>query len=253
MPATADTPTTSSTQSTSTTSDPWNDYADRWRIKFTPNLWASGVDTTLGKSGREVKVDKTFLNLLDKTSLAAALNIEVGKGPVSGVLTGLYFQFKLDGSTRNGHIQAKAKLNMAIVDFGLPIQFLNVPLGSNPGADPPRLSLEFVPGFRYTYADTDSSIYLGQLDTLHPGTTDHFFDPYAGGRIRLDLNRQLNFTCVGNVGGWGVGTELTYALGGQFEYRFNPTFGVFAGYRVLYDKFDNDGTKLDLIFSCRGR
>ena len=55
--------------------------------------------------------------------------------------------------------------------------------------------------------------------------------------------------CLGarTVGGFGVGSDFAWSLNAEFEYRFNPTWSAFVGYRVFDYDYEDDGFKFDMM------
>jgi len=66
-----------------------------------------------------------------------------------------------------------------------------------------------------------------------------WFDPILITRLTADIKDKWLFQFRGDVGGFGVGSDLTWQLQAYAGYRFTKVFQVMAGYRILgidYDK-----------------
>jgi hypothetical protein len=71
----------------------------------------------------------------------------------------------------------------------------------------------------------------------------------VGVRSRLPLAERLDLLLRADVGGFGVGSDLSYQLGAGVDWSFNQGFRVVVGYRHLYVDFDDDGFEYDMATS----
>ncbi len=66
-----------------------------------------------------------------------------------------------------------------------------------------------------------------------------WFDPIIITRFSADINEKWIFQFRGDIGGFGIGSDLTWQLQGYAGYRFSKVFQLSGGYRILsidYDK-----------------
>ena len=63
---------------------------------------------------------------------------------------------------------------------------------------------------------------------------DNWFDPIFGVRGRCNFYKSFYFTGEGDVGGFGIGSEVTTQVYGALGYQFTPRISAEAGYRFLY-------------------
>ncbi|MDP3441339.1 MAG: hypothetical protein Q8T08_00625 [Ignavibacteria bacterium] len=112
--------------------------------------------------------------------------------------------------------------------------------------------LELGAGGRINYLQTSSE---GRINVLPAGTQEFsgrhsktWFDPVIIARLSTDINDKWLFQFVGDVGGFGVGSDLTWQLQGYVGYSFTKLFQLTAGYRVLsVDYYAGEAPK-DFIF-----
>jgi opacity protein-like surface antigen len=52
---------------------------------------------------------------------------------------------------------------------------------------------------------------------------------------------------LGDVGGFGVGSDLTWQAFGGVSYDINETWSIKAGYRALATDYENGGFRLDAV------
>jgi hypothetical protein len=63
---------------------------------------------------------------------------------------------------------------------------------------------------------------------------DDWFDPIFGVRGRCNFYKSFYFTGEGDVGGFGIGSEVTTQVYGALGYQITPRTSAETGYRFLY-------------------
>jgi hypothetical protein len=74
-------------------------------------------------------------------------------------------------------------------------------------------------------------------------------DPLVGGRITTALSPNLEVLIAGDVGGWGVGSQLDYQAVGALGYRLKPKYILQVGYRYLDVDWRSGGNIFDTASS----
>lgn len=102
----------------------------------------------------------------------------------------------------------------------------------------------------YLQVGVDASIY-----TFEPGTRDFsgdrektWFDPLIITRLSTDINDKWLFQFRGDVGGFGIGSDLTWQLQAYAGYRFSKVFQVSGGYRILSTDFSEGKSPGEFVF-----
>lgn len=85
-----------------------------------------------------------------------------------------------------------------------------------------------------------------KLDTV-VSRTDYWFDPYIGLRGRYDLNEKFYLLGKGDVGGFGVGSDLTWSAEVAIGWHLFRNAYSEIGYRVFGLDFEKDGLLMDTI------
>jgi len=75
-------------------------------------------------------------------------------------------------------------------------------------------------------------------------------DPIIGLRGRVALNEKVSLGGFASIGGFGVGSDLSFDIFGGVEYAFSDRFSANAGFR--YMSFDYDGNNADLDLEMYG-
>jgi len=73
----------------------------------------------------------------------------------------------------------------------------------------------------------------------NPSGTESWWDPIVGARVSLPLGEKFSFNVTGDVGGFGVGSDLTWQAFPYLNWRFARHASLQAGYRFLYTDYEN--------------
>ena len=77
----------------------------------------------------------------------------------------------------------------------------------------------------------------------------NWIDPLIGARAFYAFNDRLSVMGQADIGGFGVGSDLTWSLLGTFNYVFNDTWSGSLGYKYLSVDYDDDGYVFDVDLS----
>jgi hypothetical protein len=91
------------------------------------------------------------------------------------------------------------------------------------------------------YAGTRYNNIRLELDgpgAINPAGTHDWWDPILGTRLSLPLWRKLSFNVNGDVGGFDVGSRLTWQAYPYFNWQISKLASVQAGYRLLYTDYE---------------
>jgi hypothetical protein len=226
----------------------WDDHPDRWHLRSNTSLWFTAMDGTVGRGDFETDVDVGFDDLFDKMNLGFVLDLQAGKGPWTVLFYGMWSEFEADAQTVRG-FDADAESTFALIDLGFAYEFVRIPLGAGGEGQggQSEFGLEGVAGIRWTYLSAEIDINEGPFAGFNEDREKNWFDPYVGLRGRLDFSHECNVSVLGTVGGFGVGSDFAWSLYAEFEYRFNPTWSAFVGYRVFDYDYEDDGFKFDMM------
>ncbi len=248
-----------------------------WQFRVTPYAWAPSVNGDVTVRGQKADIDMSFWDLFDSGSSGAELDslaalmgyVEARNGAwgIYGDIVWGKFDFSGDAvKQRNpiANLKASARANagldyeITMAESGLTYEVARW------GATRPT-ALDVLGGARYWNQEldlslaVDASVDLGKLGLGRSGSlavarsgTLEWVDPFVGLRLRHQLapGRELQF--LGDIGGFGVGSDFTWQLFGGYGFDFwqSDLHGV-IGYRALAVDYSQDsGTNknnLDLI------
>jgi len=122
-----------------------------------------------------------------------------------------------------------------------------------------------IPAISYRVIDTDNyhmSIYAGARITAMEvdltgrfarggqetrGVSTSWVDPLVGIRGQADINDRLFFRYSGDIGGFGVSSDLIWNAFGGFGYNVNDSIGLLVGYRALGMDYSKGSFTLDVV------
>ena len=250
-----------------------------WTFRLTPYAWAPSVNGDVTVRGQTVDIDMSFWDLFDSGSSKAELEslaalmgyVEARKGPWGIYGDVVWGKFDFSGGavtqrnpTANLSLSASAKAGLGyditMAESGLTYEVAR--LGAAHAT-----AFDLLGGARYWNQELDLSLAAdgsidldrlglrraGSLAVARSGTLD-WVDPFVGFRVRHELSPGNELQFLGDIGGFGVGSDLTWQLFGGYSFDFGlwpSTLRGVVGYRVLAVDYsqDNAGFKnsLDLV------
>ena len=219
--------------------------SEDWQFQVTPWLWALSIggDTTV--RGVASDVDIGFSDILDQLNFGLFLEAEARKNRLT-LFANLMFA-DLGTNAGVGPLDIEVGSNVLMVGAGLGYRLGPWPLGDGSGMDRPALVVDPFVGFRYTDLDVDFDIDGGP----DVGAGQDWIDPIFGVRTILRIDPHWRVIALGDVGGFGAGSDLTWQAAGLVGYSFDllgandATASV--GYRALGQDFDSGsgGSRFD--------
>ena len=239
--------------------------ATAWQFSFTPYAWLTGVNGNVTARGRTVDIDESFIDIVDKSDSLFALMgfFEARKGRFSFFTDAVWMDLSFSGHLQksinpfqrlpNVNVTIKANANLdyqqTTVQSGLTYEIARWPSSSGRGFT----ALDLMGSARYWNAQTDVSLDVtGTLTANFPNLglqvtrsgsraiaksgTLEWVDPVVGARLRHQMASGSELSLVGDVGGFGAGSEFSWQLVGTYGFDVN-CFGTplrtVLGYRAL--------------------
>ncbi len=88
-----------------------------------------------------------------------------------------------------------------------------------------------------------------QTSLANRSVGETFFDPVVGGRATIPIGASFQFVAQADVGGFGVGTDLSYQLLATLGWKVSHAVGIGLGWRQLGMDFDEEDLAMDVSFS----
>ena len=241
----ADQPLTSEAESTSaaTPASPQvGEPTSDWHFAVSPYLWFPGVHGTLGALGRDVSVHATPGDLLSNFRFGLMGAFEARYKRIVLPLDLMWIRLEDDKALPFPNLMAtKAKLTGS--------ELLLTPKIGYRLLDEKRIKIDALTGFRYWHFSENLKFVPSNLNLNFSGS-QNLVDPLVGGRVQLGLTPKIEANILGDVGGWGTGSQLEYQVAGVLGYKIKPKWTLQAGYRYLnidYRNSNHGGTVVYLI------
>ena len=249
--AATDTPATNTPAATDTSAAsqaaPYSD-ADKWQFEITPYLFAAGMNGKTGISSVTANVDMSFDDILNNLDQGLMALFEARKGPWTYGLEGVYFKLKNEGAkswqgplgnTGTGSLEATMTEQL----YGLTVGYRVLD---------EHTKVDVIGAARYTQLDAE--LNLVTTGPLVPGSnsisgTENWWDPVIGARVLQPLFDAWTLVGYADFGGFGVGSDRTYQLLAGVNWQFAKSVNAKAGYRYLYQDYQNDNFVWDITSS----
>lgn len=216
--------------------------SDGWSFAFAPYLWAAGMEgdmATLPPAGT-AQVDAGFDDILEDLNFAFMGMGEARYGRFAVVADIVYVDLEDDASTP-GPFFSGADLDSET--------FIGTFQASYRVLAAERGNLDLRAGARVWHVSTELDLDAGLLAARKHDDSETWVDPVIGAQGQLHLGSGFYLTAMGNIGGFGAASDLTWDLFGGLGYQAWDWFAPVVGYRHLSVDYDNDGFLYDLDMS----
>lgn len=225
----------------SVTAAPAADTADdHWQFELTPYLFASGLYGTTGAQAVEADVEMGFDDILEQLEMGLMGSFEARRGRWGILFDGLYFEL---GGERSSSWQGPLGIGSATgeLDVTTTMQMYQLAAAYRFGEG---VTVDLVGAARYTELDTELNLVVTTGGLLPGGTRslsadESWWDPVVGARVLIPFAQHWAVVLYGDIGGFGVGSDLTYQAIAGVNWQFSKHFAAKAGYRYLYQDFED--------------
>lgn len=211
---------------------------DGWHIDVSPYLWFPGVHGTVGAAGRELSVHASAGDLLSNFRFGLMGAVELRRKRLLIPLDMMWVRLGDDKPLplEEGVVTANMKAQEFILTPKIGIRLL----------DEEKIKIDGLTGFRYWHLGESLNFNPSELG-LSFSRSQNWVDPLVGGRIQIALAPKVVINILGDVGGWGVGSQLDYQVVGALGYKIKPTWTLQAGYRYMGVDYRSGGFLFDVI------
>ena len=220
-----------------------------WQFEVTPYLWATGLDGTLAINNRPqqgLTVQQDFSDLFKILDLAASGSFEARNGRWGVLFDAVYFKVS-DTAAVTGPLGF-----VTLAADGTVTQQIYTLLASYRVSDGPS-QVDLFGGLRYASVQGDVEIQatLPQLALAgrSVGQKEHWVDPVIGARILHPVGDQWTLVGYADVGGFGVGSDLSWQVIAGANYAFSPGIVGKFGYRVVAFDYSEQNFAYDMRFA----
>jgi hypothetical protein len=202
-----------------------------WSFTITPYLWAAGLDgdTAADDVGSEIDTGYKFFSL-DNLDWTLGTAFEAQKGRWTLLVDGLYVKFS-DEFDPPVFASSAAELSGGFLETSAAVPAARIP------------GLDVVFGMRYVALE--STVQL--TPSIVGDASKSWLDPLVGVRYERAFNDRWSMNLRGDIGGFGVSSDLATNVAATFGYRIGQATTLRFGYRALQMDFADDGFVLDAI------
>ncbi|MBS7705036.1 hypothetical protein [Chelatococcus asaccharovorans] len=209
-----------------------------WTFQATFYGWATALNGTVGvRNLPPVKVDASFGDILEHFD-GALMGALLAKNGDWMILTDLVWAQLTDDAklkiANDPALKVKQRLLIASAIAGY-----RLPLGN------PDLDLSVTAGLRYQRLTLDATLTPGTLPfiDLKSNQTKAWLDPVVGLVLQYRINERWFFNALADIGGFGVGSQLTSQGVVSVGYNWTETISTAIGYRALYTDYKGSGVR----------
>ena len=222
--------------------------ADAWQFEITPYVFGAGLRGTTGVGQVKADVDSSFGDIMkhfDSGLMAAA---EARKGPWGFAFDGVYFKLK-DQGTRSW--EGPGAIGNATGELDATVSQLVYQLAVAYRVRDDSTKIDVFGAGRYTRLDTDLNLVTTTGPLLPGGNRSlsgsaEWWDPVIGVRVLLPFAEHWIFMGYADIGGFGVGSKVTYQAIAGVNWQFAKSFAAKFGYRYMYQDYDKNNFLWDM-------
>ena len=210
--------------------------SDEWQFQVTPYLWALALDGDVTVKGVKSSPNVDFSDILDNLNFALMVEGEARKGRFGLYANAIYAD--LSDTEKTSGVRVRADAQTVWAGAGAYYRLGPWALSDDGEAPSPSVVVDPYGGARFTYLNSKLKIRNGGPQVEQD---KHWVDPIVGVRTIWQLTPKWSVTAFGDIGGFGLGSDLTWQTAGLMGYRFG-LFGddnarFLAGYRALYQEY----------------
>jgi hypothetical protein len=226
---------------------------DRWSVTVAPYLWAARLDGDAKIRGIEADVDVSFKDTLEDLSVTGMALVEARKGRFGFAVNPLFVRTESDA--RSGPLEADNTTDIATVGAGVFYRAVDWEFARNARGEPQTLALEPLLGARLNHlrGEIDTKLdAFGRRVSRQVDESQTWVDPLIGVNAILRLSERWGVRAEADVGGFGIGSDLTWNAQAVLIYGFTVAgYDAFAaaGYRALYWDYKDGGFEWDVTMS----
>jgi opacity protein-like surface antigen len=214
--------------------------AEDWEWRVSMPLWA-GVPSSGDAStdGVDAPVDMSVADALSLIDMAAALNIEARLGQWAFLADGMYLRLS-DNVEPSGKLieSGQLEIEQTIANAALGFRFV----------DEETWMLDALIGARYNHVGLKFDVDFAPevLGDPHVDGSKGWVDPIIGLQLRGKACQSATFVAKGDIGGFGVGSDITWQLYGGLEFQLTRNMWGGIGWRHLLTDYQNGDFKYNV-------
>jgi len=214
-------------------------------FRVSPYLWMAGLSGDVGINSRlpVIDVDVDFTDIfehIDWTPPPIMLAGEVRYERFGLVSDLVFLGLESDFARSRGPVSVAAEVHLDTIVWSFAGAYRVVQDGS--------ATVDLLAGGRLWNIDAKGTL-TGPLATRQRSGSQTWVDPIVGVLGRLELGGGFALQVEGDVGGFGVSSDIDWQVLGTIQYELEDWIALEAGYRHLAVDFEDDGFVFDAALS----
>lgn len=198
--------------------------SDTWTFSASPYVWFSGISGTVNVGSREASTSASFGDILGNMQFAFMGTAEARYGRFAILGDLIYLSVSQDVTPRSS---AYSGGNTSMQNLGLGLAALYRVV------EDPAGTLDVGVGIRPWWIDTTVNLHAGAAPARSSSASVTWADPIIAIRGNLRLTDRFSVSGYGDIGGFGVGSRLTWQVLGSLDWRFSDRVVMRAGWRHM--------------------
>lgn len=192
--------------------------ADDWQHEIAPYLFAAGMDGTSGIGPVEADVSQSFGDIVSNLDMGFMGAYRATKDKYVLTFDTIYMSLSDSKQGSNGLLKAEAGVDQIALeaDFGYAVTD----------------AVTFFGGLRYNDISSDVKV-TGPLGVRKASGSESWVDPLVGAVYKHGFNDTWSLALRGDVGGFGIGSDLAWQALVTVRWQVTPTVGVLGAYRYI--------------------
>ncbi|HMR33989.1 MAG TPA: hypothetical protein PKA13_06065 [Geminicoccaceae bacterium] len=220
--------------------------SDRWELSATAYFWAAALDGDGALRGRGFDVDVPFSDVWESLSVGFMGTAVARKGDWGFYVSPFFVRIGDDAEV--GGAKFRYRNDTTFLGVGGTYRLLDWQNPDTSHGGPKRAQLEALAGGRVV----DLRLELNGRHRLPDNDeSETWVDPVVGLHGRIELTDRWELLAEGDIGGFGVGSDISWSWLAAVGYRFEPlghdTF-LRAGYRMLHIDYEDGGFEWDVTY-----
>lgn len=210
-----------------------------WWFRVAPYGWLTAIEGDVGVGPLSTPVDVSMSDTLDSLDMTFMGVFEAGYGPWSLGVDVMYGKLSQDIEA-GGHLFDSFRFEQK--------QWFITPVVGYRIVDTGSYQMGLYAGARITALEVDLTGRLAHHSgEITRGEDSSWADPIVGLRGQANMGDHWFFRYSGDIGGFGVNSDLVWSAFAGFGYSFNENASVLLGYRGLGLDYTKDEFSLDII------
>ena len=201
-----------------------------WHYDLVIFGWGSGLSGSVGPNVNELQVKESFSGLASHLDMAFMGHFEANNGTWGILVDPIYVDLGDDAHNGAGY-----PVNLDLK------QFIGGLAGSYRLYRSPKTTFDLTFGIRYNELKTTITPYLLPKQSRSISWTD----PVVGLKGGVQMSKVWSFGYRADVGGFGVGSRLTWMGMAQFSAKVSKCCSLGVGYLYYYVDYEKDAGRHD--------